>query len=65
LSLAKILPFLDSALVPGTLVAIEPIFGAPNGTAAHPIVRTGQRLGSFQLKATLYCSKSRVFNCFV
>src|SRR6266436_3408262 len=28
-------------------------------------VRCRRQLGSFQLKAKLYCSKSRVFNCFI
>src|SRR5712691_7200662 len=31
-------------------------------TTAFLVVRSGRRLGSFQLKATLYCSKSHVFD---
>src|SRR5882762_145125 len=35
------------------------------GAAAYPLVRFGGRRGNFQLKATIYCSKSRVTNCIV
>src|SRR5690242_16121997 len=34
------------------------------GAPGAALVRSGRRRGSFQLKATVYCSKSRVSNCF-
>src|SRR6202158_5827569 len=35
------------------------------GAPGSLLVRFGGRCGSFQLKATIYCSKSRVINCIV
>src|SRR5438477_8094702 len=66
LSLASPPAFVDSALVPGVPNEIRLALGRePEAHVCSLIVRSGRRFGSFQLKATLHCSKSRVFNCFI
>ena len=52
------IPCFLRSLVPCFLLVLPPFMDCLD-------VRSGLRLGSFQLKATLYYSKSRVFNCFI
>src|SRR5256885_5123862 len=64
LSLASPPAFIDPALVPGDLDAVKPVARGSRGCPSF-VVRCGRRRGNFQLKATIYCSKSRVFNCMI
>src|SRR6202171_6518608 len=56
---------MGSSLVLGALDARESRVEEQKGAAASFLVRFGGRRGNFQLKATIYCSKSRVINCTV
>ena len=64
LSLASPPAFIDPSLVPGDLDAVKPVARGSRGRPSC-VVHCGRRRGNFQLNTTIYCSKSRVFNCMI